>query len=107
MRTVRPLGLQPAQPAGYYPGMSAVTSKPPYIFPQQKPTDESYEDGYLLRREGSRGFFWRTKADLKDGDVWVPGCDAFFRDHGDAPDDAENKMMCADRKWQPTAETDE
>lgn len=97
MRTVRPLGLQPAQPAGYHPGMSAVTSKPPYIFPQQKPTDESGdEDGDILVHMGTNGFFWRKPATLKTGDVWVPGCDAFFQDHSDRP---AGKMEYADEHW--------
>ncbi len=80
-----------------------TTSAPPYKYPRQKPTSESGdEDGEILvKRESGWSekpytFMWTRFDRLHDGDVWVPGCDQFFRDW------AASNVTCfgvSSRKW--------
>ena len=81
------------------------TPKPPYTYPQQKPTRESGDnDGDIYVRGRDEfgqfvGYQWRHPMYLKDGDIWVPGCDAFWEDHGEEQFGALTKRAYANGNW--------
>ena len=82
--------------------MDAVTPTPPYVFPRQRPTSESYDfEGDILIRTGDGlGYAWCKPSYLKDGDLWVPGCQAF---ESEWCNNLALNCSYADEHWQQVA----
>ena len=84
-----------------------ATPAPPYVYPRQKPTDDSVDDdGEILRRipdgDGMHTYSFFSPEELEDGDLWVPACNAFFGDWAkgeDLCDDSTAQCMYVDRHW--------